>query len=334
MPLYYRDEWLWPAGAGAFALSAAVDRSSCPDAAPFYQQVISLADRSTRPLGDLALPRSAAVIAGAARAPIAAIASAPRSEPALVRVLDLARGVVVSEHPAPGPFHRIALDATGTRLAYLLQDRVVFTEVADGRETGAFPLGSAQRFRGHVAHCRDRWVVAVERGRKWLMVVLTDEGAPTGRELPLRGEPFELSGAGDAPVVACGIGKKLVQVVDVETGASVAVTAHTATDAYAAVRTCISDDGTRVLSRGTSDERLCVLVRGAAVAVEVARLPRSTTTVNGSEFSSQPAFAMCGETLVTVRDGLATFVPSPGGAPVSDVWGRATGKEVVRPKMV
>lgn len=299
------------AGGGLFALSIAENQSSSPDPACSYQQVIDVAERRVAPLAAPMLKHGASGVAGAARAPLAALAVDAMQPRGVVYMIDLAHRKVVRELTPPGPFLHMALDAAGARIAYVLVDRVVVVDVASGREVVSVAHEAGRRFAGHVAHCDGYWMVVSSSGRTWLGTMLSDDGAFTGRVHPMRGEPVEMCGAAAAPVIACSVGRKLIQVIEVVTGASVVIAAHTAKDAFGAVSLSLTDDGLRVISRGSDDQRLCVLARGARSAPELRVVPATTRTMGGREYLTQPGFAVCGDQLVVVSEGVPSFEPLP-----------------------
>ncbi len=311
MSIFLRRERVCSAGGGAFALSIAENQSGSPDPACAYQQVIDVAERVATPLAEPMLKHGASGVAGAARAPLAALAVDPSGPRGVVYLIDVARRKVARELTPPGPFLHMALDAAGARVAYVLIDRVVVVDVASGREVVSVAHEAGRRFAGHVTHCEGYWVVVSSSGRTWLGTVLTDDGAFTGRVHAMRGEPVEMCGASAAPVIACSVGRKLVQVIEVVTGASIVIAAHPAKDAFGLVSVAISDDGRRVFSRGSDDRRLCMLARGGKSASELRAMPPTTRHMGGREYLTQPGLAVCGEALVTVSEGVATFEPFP-----------------------
>lgn len=321
MPIHLRRERVCAVGGGAWALAIAENQSASPDPACAYQQVIDVAARTAAPLAEPSLRHGAAWIAGASRSPVAAIAGNQTQKQGPVSLVDVARRKVTRELTAPGVFQGLALDATGARIAYVLADRVAIVDVASGREVVSVALEAGRRFLGYVAHCQGHWVVFSSKGRTWLATVLTDEGAFTGRVHPMRAEPMEVCGAGGAPVVACGVGRKLVQVIEVVTGASVVFAPHTAKDAFAAVSVSIEDDGARVISRGTDDAQMFMLGRGARHPVAVRALAATTRRLNDRDYLTQPGFAVCGSTLVTVSDGAPSFEALPAVSKRGELWG-------------
>jgi len=322
MPLYARFDRVASAAGGAFAVSIAQDRSSCGDGSLFPQQVVSVADRSARPLGALAVGGTADALAAAADAPVAVLVGGMRAGQIPVRVVDFVSGEVLADRSVPDRFHGVAVDGTGDRAAFVMTDRVAITEARTGREIASVPFATGRRFGAYVAWVRGGWVMAHAQNKKWALVPLSPEGAPAGAEIPIRGEPFDLAGASAARVVAAGIGKKIVQVVDLDSGAVVSVTPHSAKDAYAAVTVAVSDDGARVFSRGTEDADLWVLARGAAEARPFVPLATTRTRAGKIDFVNTPAFAVCGATLVTVLEGVPAFHPlGDDTAPVAGAWG-------------
>lgn len=306
---YFRDEVVVACDAGQRLLSVALNRSSCPDPTPFYQQVIDTSDDSVRSLEPALQVRWLLGVCGAAQSPRAALLGRRFGGGTTAVVADVERQERVGEVTVDQTSLRAALDAQGEELALVLPDRIVFFELPSGVKCGELAM-EAGAF-GHVAATELGWVVARRKGRGWLAQLIAMEGpideSSVRAEYKLAAEPYQLVAALSAPVVACGVGSARVQVIDLAAEATFKAKAHSPADRYSAVGLSIASDGQSVLSRGTHEGDLSLWQRKSPkTAAPCGELPLHTKPFGqpGDELLTIPAFQLLSaHEVLTVCDG-------------------------------
>lgn len=306
---YFRDEVVVACDAGRRLLSVALNRSSCRDPAPFYQQVIDTCDDSVRSLEPDLQVRWLIGSCGAAQCPRVALLGRRFGGGTTAVVVDVERQERVGELTVDQTSLRAALDAQGERLALVLPDRIVFRDVASGASLGELPMEGGAF--GHVAASELGWVVARRSGRRWLLQLVAADAAideaSVQAEYKLAAEPYQLVAALSAPVVACGVGSARVQVVDLAAGTTFTAKAHQPADRYSAVGVSIASDGQSVLSRGTHEGDLSLWQRESPkTAAPCGELPlhKKPFGAAGDELLTIPAFQLLsGNEALTVVDG-------------------------------
>lgn len=202
----------------------------------------------------------ARALAASARAMVVAIGS----DAGEIRVCDVAADEVVFSGKVPNVVLSLALDDAGETIG-------VVHRKGEGSVLATIDVASKKRHElvhgalAAVCHARGAFWTTIKNGRKYELVAFakTKRGAAFG----LGGSAYGLARALHADVIAAGVGKKSVVVVDLDAGAVKRVSAHDQKDPYAAVSVAVSHDGTVVVSRGSHDAKLAVTSDGKATAI-------------------------------------------------------------------
>jgi hypothetical protein len=283
--------------------------------------------------GDLRLTPFA-VASAAEGARVAVALPNPEGRNNLVRVLAVDPPRIVAELEVDR-VHDLALSGDGGVLALLGWEELRFVDVATGAPLGPpLPYGRQPGVAARVAWAGERWVVTHRREGRSVLTALSPRALLPEVEVPLAGTAHGLAAASAAPVVACGVGRTTVQVVDFSDPAAPAVSTfepHRAAPRFSRVEVAISADGAQVVSHGTQDHALFALLRGEAEARPLFSLPHATSPLPQlrtgeravpQQLYTTPAFQLARAGLVTVQED-RWFLHPPLPPPVGPRWGGA-----------
>jgi hypothetical protein len=255
----------------------------------------------------------------------------PEGRNNLVRVLTVDPPRIVAEL-AVDRVHDLALSGDGRVLALLGWEELRFVDVGTGAPLGPpLPYGRQPGVEARVVWARERWVVTHRREGRSVLTALSPRTLLPEVEVALAGTVHGLAAASAAPVVACGVGRTTVQVIDFGDPAAPTVSTfspHRAAPRFSRVEVAISADGAQVVSHGTQDHALFALVRGEEAARPLFELPHATSPLPElrtgdrtvpQQLYTTPAFQLARAGLITAEEE-RWFLHPPLPPPTGPRW--------------
>jgi hypothetical protein len=120
----------------------------------------------------------------------------------------------------------------------------------------------------------------------------------------LHGKPNTIAAVLAAPVVACGLTRNRVQIIDIDRNQSTVVQHDKTRHQFNRMDVAVAPDGLRVLARGTYDQTLFAMACGQNAFVELAPLATFDTPLDNQSFlSTTSGFCLLNDRYLSLING-------------------------------
>jgi hypothetical protein len=332
---YLRDEHLIPFAGGTQVLGFAIDRSSNPDPAPFYRKILDVTSLQATSLGNLGvlqgLSRTAVerwypdyrrshneipevlperrpqFLTGAPTRSVIALVFPVLYPYHLLRFVDLTESTILAEHMAEH-VHTLHLNSTGTRSFCTLNTGFAcYALDHPASPLYQFALGTSFLRPHQAVWCAGRWCIFHYQPKVWHLAVIDEQSGQLVEQIRLHGKPNTVAAALAAPVVACGLTRNRVQIIDIDRNRSMVVHHDKTPNQFNRMDVAVAPNGLRVLARGTYDQTLFAVACGQNAFVELAPLANFETPCNNQGILiTTPGFCLLNDQYLTLVDGTIT----------------------------
>jgi hypothetical protein len=329
---FLADEIIAPFADATSAICIAVDRSSNPNHSYYYQKIVDTQSLEETSLGPLAILHNMTrteveqfypnyreyhfqippVLAD--RIPHFVIGSPSTSAIGLLffvlypyhvfRLIDATRYAILAEHLLPN-VQTVQFNSTSTRCLFTLTTGYSCFQIDNGLfRLFQMDLGEDSTILHQAAWCAQRWCIFQRNKSVWYLTLLDEQTGVIVDRIRLHGRPDTISAARSAPVVACGLNKNRIQIIDIDTRRSIVVSHHASNEPYNPMGIAVASDGLRIAARGTYDQRLWCVSCGGDTLTELMPLPDTKVALNTGDFLSyRPGFCLLNNRYLTLSLG-------------------------------
>jgi hypothetical protein len=329
---FLADEIITPLADATSAICIAVDRSSNPNRSYYYQKIVDSQSLEEASLGPLAILHNITrteveqfypnyheyhlqippVLAD--RIPHFAIGSPSTSVIGLLffvlypyhifRLIDTARHAILADHLLPHA-QTVQFNTTSTRCFFTLTTGYSCFQI----DNGLFPLFQMDlegdsTIPQQATWCAQRWCIFQRNKSVWYLTLLDEQTGVIVDRIRLHGRPDTISAARFATVVACGLNKNRIQIIDIDTRRSMIVSHRASNEPYNRMDVAVAPDGLRIAARGTYDQRLWCVGCGGDTLTELMPLPDMEVALNTGDFLIyRPGFCLLNNCYLTLSLG-------------------------------
>ena len=329
---FLADEIIIPFADDTSAVCIAVDRSSNPNRSYYYQKIVDTHSLNETPLGPLAIlqnitraeveqfypnyheyhlqippvltDRIPNFASGSPSTSIIALMFFVLYPYHLMRLIDTTRHTIIADHLLSHA-HTVRFNSASTLCFFTLSTGCSCFRV----DNGLIPLfhkdlASSFTIPHQATWCAHRWGIFQRTKSVWYLTLLDEQTGAIVDRIRLHGRPDTISAARSAPIVACGLNKNRIQIIDIDTSRSIVVRHNASTEPYNRMDVAVASDGLRIAARGTYDQTLWCVSCGHDTFIELMPLPNVETGVNASDFLIyMPGFCLLNDRYLTISRG-------------------------------
>jgi hypothetical protein len=339
------DEIITPFADDTSAVCIAVDRSSNPNRSYYYQKIVDIHSLNEAPLGPLAIlqnitraeveqfypnyreyhlqippilpDRIPNFVSGSPSTSVVALMFFVLDPYHLMRLIDTTHHTIIADHLLSHA-HTVRFNSASTLCFFTLSTGCSCFRV----DNGLFPLFHMDLESSHtIPHqaiwCAHRWGIFQRTKSVWYLTLLDEQTGASVDRIRLYGRPDTISAARSAPIVACGLNKNRVQIIDIDTSRSIVVRHNASTEPYNRMDVAVASDGLRIAARGTYDQTLWSVSCGHDTLTELVPLPNVEIGLNTGDFLiCMPGFCLLNDRYLTISRGkiASSTINLPGTA--------------------